>query len=119
MKTVNKTYYICSICGKTSQQEDKITECQDKHRFVGDDCQVEHSFDKGRPFPKSPLVTFEDGSQASYQQAWVREARPKPVEDVRTCQICGCTDDHACPGGCYWVEDDLCSVCAEKFGAAR
>lgn len=28
------------------------------------------------------------------------------------CRVCGCTDDHACPGGCYWVEDDLCSACA-------
>lgn len=30
---------------------------------------------------------------------------------VPTCRICGCTDDHACPGGCYWVEPDLCSAC--------
>lgn len=31
----------------------------------------------------------------------------------RVCRVCGCTDDHACPGGCYWVEKDLCSVCAD------
>lgn len=30
-----------------------------------------------------------------------------------TCRACGCTDDHACEGGCFWVEDDLCSQCAE------
>lgn len=29
-----------------------------------------------------------------------------------TCRICGCTDDHACPGGCYWVEPNLCSACS-------
>jgi len=23
------------------------------------------------------------------------------------CRVCGCTDDHACPGGCSWVEKDL------------
>ncbi len=34
--------------------------------------------------------------------------------DVRTCRICGCTDDFGCPGGCYWVEDDLCSACVDK-----
>lgn len=33
----------------------------------------------------------------------------------RRCRVCGCTDDHACPGGCYWVEYDLCSACAEKM----
>lgn len=31
--------------------------------------------------------------------------------DVHRCRVCGCTDDHACPGGCYWVEKDLCSAC--------
>lgn len=32
-------------------------------------------------------------------------------QDLRRCRICGCTDDNACMGGCYWVEDDLCSSC--------
>jgi len=32
------------------------------------------------------------------------------------CRVCGCTDDHACPGGCYWVEPDLCSACNEGGG---
>jgi len=35
----------------------------------------------------------------------------KPA-DARRCRICGCTEDHVCPGGCYWVEWDLCSSCA-------
>lgn len=29
------------------------------------------------------------------------------------CRVCGCTDEQACPGGCYWVESDLCSRCAD------
>lgn len=36
---------------------------------------------------------------------------------VRTCRACGCTDLHACPGGCYWVSLDLCSACAKQAGA--
>jgi len=30
-----------------------------------------------------------------------------------TCRVCGCTDDHACPEGCSWVDRDhtLCSAC--------
>lgn len=36
--------------------------------------------------------------------------------DVPACRICGCTDERACAGGCWWVEDpegegDLCSAC--------
>lgn len=30
---------------------------------------------------------------------------------TRRCRACGCTDDAACPGGCEWVEMDLCSRC--------
>ena len=37
-------------------------------------------------------------------------------DDVAHCQRCGCTDDHACDSGCYWVPNpqliDLCSACA-------
>jgi hypothetical protein len=32
------------------------------------------------------------------------------------CWQCGCTDDHACEGGCYWIEPDLCSACAKTDG---
>ncbi len=31
--------------------------------------------------------------------------------DGRRCRVCGCTEDAACPGGCFWVEYDLCSAC--------
>lgn len=29
----------------------------------------------------------------------------------RKCRVCGCTEDDACAGPCYWVELDLCSAC--------
>jgi hypothetical protein len=34
-------------------------------------------------------------------------------EGPRQCRRCGCTDDRACSGGCYWVSADLCSRCAK------
>ena len=30
----------------------------------------------------------------------------------RTCRVCGCSELDACPGGCAWVGEDLCSRCA-------
>lgn len=30
----------------------------------------------------------------------------------RTCRVCGCWEMQACPQGCYWVAEDLCSACA-------
>lgn len=35
--------------------------------------------------------------------------------DEQSCRVCGCSWDNACEGGCYWVENDLCSSCAEKM----
>ncbi len=37
----------------------------------------------------------------------------------RVCRVCGCTDDRACRGGCWWVEWDLCSACRERAYAAE
>jgi hypothetical protein len=34
------------------------------------------------------------------------------VDAEQVCRICGCTQNNACQGGCYWVESDLCSACA-------
>ena len=37
--------------------------------------------------------------------------------DERVCEVCGCTDETPCPGGCDWVPDPfevgghLCSRC--------
>ncbi len=34
------------------------------------------------------------------------------------CQVCGCTWDRACPGGCAWAnaERTLCTACADPSG---
>jgi len=37
-----------------------------------------------------------------------------PVFDEQVCRVCGCTRDNPCEGGCFWVEDDLCSACAAE-----
>lgn len=45
---------------------------------------------------------------------------PTPLFDEQRCRVCGCTDLD-CSGciertgqPCYWVEEDLCSACAER-----
>lgn len=42
------------------------------------------------------------------------EEYENPFDTVQKCRVCGCTRFNACEGGCYWVEDDLCSACAER-----
>lgn len=51
-----------------------------------------------------------------------REAAEKTLEideNEQKCRVCGCTWNNACEGGCYWVEDDLCSKCAEIGGGEK
>jgi hypothetical protein len=61
--------------------------------------------------------------QLGYQPSdWERERLDAAAAAgrVRSCRVCGCTDDEACDGGCEWVDDpqggDLCSACAEGGG---
>jgi hypothetical protein len=42
----------------------------------------------------------------------VDDFRDGNVWEEDACRCCGCTDSEACPGGCYWIESDLCSSCA-------
>ena len=49
---------------------------------------------------------------SSIVNAWSVFSKPDTIDkDPRFCKVCGCSSDHACPGGCHWVTDDLCSNC--------
>ncbi|QZI85818.1 hypothetical protein HXXDennis_15 [Xanthomonas phage HXX_Dennis] len=39
---------------------------------------------------------------------------PHPTDTIGwRCRGCGCTDTQACPGGCHWVDVELCSACVQ------
>jgi hypothetical protein len=38
-------------------------------------------------------------------------ARAARLRVKGACLVCGCTEDHACEGGCHWVAPRLCSAC--------
>ena len=40
-----------------------------------------------------------------------------PTFFKRKCRVCGCDWNHPCNDHDYWVEDDLCSACAEQEAA--
>lgn len=42
---------------------------------------------------------------------WLEKATKKKINRYGTCIFCGCTDDHACPGGCKWA-DPSHAVCS-------
>jgi hypothetical protein len=52
-----------------------------------------------------------DKSIERYMLTITEIKRPKQQQ---RCRVCGCTQDRACPGGCYWVEPNLCSNCSDR-----
>jgi hypothetical protein len=62
-------------------------------------------------------------AKSSEPPAKRKRGRPKKTEKpkVRTCRVCGCTDEKACNtefGPCEWVGDeDLCTACEAKESA--
>ena len=54
-------------------------------------------------------MTAIDGKEITRGHA--NAVRRQTTRKVRACRSCGCTDDRACEGGCWWVEKDLCSAC--------
>lgn len=59
--------------------------------------------------PSAPTLLIDDAALRRIRT--VSGLDPAPMH-VRSCAICGCTDERACPGGCGWATDDLCSRCA-------
>lgn len=66
----------------------------------------------------SSRYELDDGSTLERARAAIAPAEAAELEEmagvVRSCRECGCTEDNACAGPCYWVELDLCSACYYK-----
>ncbi|MPW25967.1 hypothetical protein GC105_09205 [Alkalibaculum sp. M08DMB] len=60
--------------------------------------------------PTHPPICLSPYSSLSGQMEGQYDTGINPFEE-QTCKVCGCTWNNACPGGCYWVADDLCSRC--------
>ena len=61
-------------------------------------------------FSEKEVELLEEQPAAKAQE----QPAAKAEEPVWRCRLCGCTNHSACPGGCWWVTEDLCSACAEK-----
>lgn len=73
--------------------------------------------EKGRPAAAKPVVPAHVPFEGEVFTVNEPPADTGPLWDVQACRVCGCTNDNACPGGCYWVEEDLCSACFEAESA--
>lgn len=60
-----------------------------------------------------PFIDAIDSNSPPAHVASRGELEGGRCEGERTCRVCGCTDQHGCPNGCFWVADDLCSNCGD------
>lgn len=51
MNVTERKYYTCEKCGKTSQNETKIKECEASHLTVKEDGTIEAAYQKGATCP--------------------------------------------------------------------
>lgn len=49
-----------------------------------------------------PVLDAEDAARREYAR----------LTGAQACRFCGCSDNWACPEGCFWLETDLCTSCA-------
>jgi hypothetical protein len=73
METIIKQFYSCSICGKTSVNEDKIKECEANHSIIDNDIPVSVCYERNngrangyKKYPSDINVTFKNGANVSY-----------------------------------------------------
>jgi len=78
MKTVEKRYFVCETCGRTSLNEEKILACQASHRHIIEGCQIQVLFNKGGIFPHEINISWADGAVANYILNFTEKAPEKP-----------------------------------------
>nr|WP_092074966.1 hypothetical protein [Dendrosporobacter quercicolus]NSL49594.1 hypothetical protein [Dendrosporobacter quercicolus DSM 1736]SDN24132.1 hypothetical protein SAMN04488502_11550 [Dendrosporobacter quercicolus] len=89
------------IAGGTAADEDIITKIINAINAAGIKYRLE---------PEG-VFSFQNEDDKTAVERIIAEIEAEAEPAVPRCQICGCTDNHACPGGCYWVRPDLCSAC--------
>ena len=51
------------------------------------------------------------GAKKTAKRARAKADKRTDEGDVARCRVCGCTEQNGCPGGCSWLEPDLCDRC--------
>lgn len=59
--------------------------------------------------PPSPRIASSVPTTTGERSAPTWVTLIEPLE--RACRVCGCTQNRACLGGCWWIDIDLCSAC--------
>lgn len=77
-----------------------------------DDNEFQRRAAEDEPSEADWLVREPNGIVTRYRMRMVGATKVGIVA-LRTCRVCGCTDDRACLPPCSWVDETLCSACAK------
>lgn len=66
MNITERKYYTCEKCGRTSQNENKIKECEASHLTIKSDAEITVDYALGATCPDILNVVMSDGSIATY-----------------------------------------------------
>lgn len=84
MKTEVKTYYTCTLCGRTSQSEEKIKTCEAGHVVLGDtETTLRQVFKRSglnTEFPEEIIFVRPEGTEVAYRHAWTNKSKSLPEE---------------------------------------
>lgn len=69
---------------------------------------------RGKPGHEGQIERFYDVRGLMHMRM-IRDSFVPPVDEDMECIYCGCTDNMACPGGCFWIVPYVCSSCEDRF----
>jgi hypothetical protein len=79
MKSEVKTYFTCALCGRTSQNQEKIKACEESHIVLGGEHEiVKQTFKRSginTKYPEELVFVLEDGTEVAYGHAWTHEQK--------------------------------------------
>lgn len=78
-------------------------------------CEVVRELDRPGRYGDRVVVRLADSMSGEPKVVYTRSLYVPGV----TCRVCGCIDEWACEGGCWWVEPDLCSSCVSDRKESR
>ncbi|MCW3125260.1 MAG: hypothetical protein JWO03_918 [Bacteroidetes bacterium] len=64
------------------------------------------------------MIDCDNPIEATSLERMTEKIKAVRFDKQQACRVCGCTQNNACPGGCWWTEEDLCSSCDPKKSSA-
>ena len=102
---------VCPFCGS---REGILSGTRFASLLVCDDCGGLAALQILRPVPELKKLDADLRSQifarsrmARIGRRWTRHCAGR----LDACVRCACTQERACPGGCFWIDDGLCARC--------